>query len=284
MKVLVYEGNTVRLRERTGSVPDMLCLTDMWKAGGSPENKDPPQWRRLDFVEGFTQAVRMANMGVAHVWQSQPGNQGGTWAHWQIGFAYAKYLSHEFHMWCNEVVRDHINRGSAAIPNDAILKSIRELANEFNDKHSDSIELSKKILDVLDTRLPVHKHEFSPRWKWQARQVVLHDFGGKDPLGSDVLIVTAASEPNENWAIDHWYARNRTGRFDGVPTTREHNERLKNSQYRARRETEARYFWRKLEERFPDPLEWGERPKPKPPMLPRIRVQRGRDDRTGDLF
>ena len=29
-------------------------------------------------------------------------------AHWQIGIAYAKYLSPEFHVWCNTVVRDRM--------------------------------------------------------------------------------------------------------------------------------------------------------------------------------
>jgi hypothetical protein len=29
-------------------------------------------------------------------------------AHWQIALAYAKYQSPEFHMWCNEVVRAHM--------------------------------------------------------------------------------------------------------------------------------------------------------------------------------
>ncbi len=36
------------------------------------------------------------------------GPETATWAHWQIGLAYAKYLSPAFHAWCNEVVRGHM--------------------------------------------------------------------------------------------------------------------------------------------------------------------------------
>ena len=33
------------------------------------------------------------------------GRRGGTWAHWQLALSYARYLSPEFHLWCNTVVR-----------------------------------------------------------------------------------------------------------------------------------------------------------------------------------
>lgn len=42
-------------------------------------------------------------------------SRGETFAHWQIGLAYAKYLSPEFHMWCNQVVRERMEGKSVAI-------------------------------------------------------------------------------------------------------------------------------------------------------------------------
>jgi hypothetical protein len=33
------------------------------------------------------------------------GRFGGTFAHWQIALAYAKYLSPEFHIHCNNIIR-----------------------------------------------------------------------------------------------------------------------------------------------------------------------------------
>ena len=37
------------------------------------------------------------------------GKGGAALAHWQVGMAYAKYLNHDFHMWCNEVVSLSLN-------------------------------------------------------------------------------------------------------------------------------------------------------------------------------
>ena len=34
---------------------------------------------------------------------------GGTLAHWQIGLAYAQYLSPELHMICNQIVKDFVD-------------------------------------------------------------------------------------------------------------------------------------------------------------------------------
>ena len=36
------------------------------------------------------------------------GRGGGTWAHWQLGLAYTKYLSPEFHIWCNEAIKEYV--------------------------------------------------------------------------------------------------------------------------------------------------------------------------------
>ena len=106
---LVYQGVTIRDRG------EMLSLTDMWKAAGSPEGKRPNDWAALPQSQGFMEAVAASsNTGKSGIWISKRGNNGGTFAHWQIGLAYAKYLAHEFHMWCNEVVRAHMESGAAA--------------------------------------------------------------------------------------------------------------------------------------------------------------------------
>nr|WP_274704718.1 KilA-N domain-containing protein [Aquabacter cavernae] len=46
------------------------------------------------------------NLTVGQVMTTKRGKGGGTYAHWQIGLAYAKYLSPEFHMWRNTAVRE----------------------------------------------------------------------------------------------------------------------------------------------------------------------------------
>jgi hypothetical protein len=99
--VLVYNGTPIHDRG------EMLCLTDMWRAAGSDPSKQPSRWRKLpgsgEFIDHIAAAGRFS---PSELFQVSLG--AATWAHWQIAFAYAKYLSPEFHAWCNEVVRAHM--------------------------------------------------------------------------------------------------------------------------------------------------------------------------------
>lgn len=106
--ILSYNGEIIRDRD------EMLSLTDMWKAAGSTDNKTPAQWSRTPKAAIFIEAVAL-NVGKSHnalFRKVRGGSSPGTWAHWQIALAYAKYLSPEFHMWCNEVVRERPLHGS----------------------------------------------------------------------------------------------------------------------------------------------------------------------------
>lgn len=102
---LTYQGVAIRHRG------EMLNLTDMWTAAGSNPAKRPADWARKEGADFIRHVSDMLNMPVGHI-QTQRGgsgaNRGSTFAHWQIGLAYAKYLSPEFHMWCNTVVRDRM--------------------------------------------------------------------------------------------------------------------------------------------------------------------------------
>lgn len=87
---------------------EMLSLTDMWKAAGAPDGHAPSDWLDLvttkEFIGCVEASLNAGNPGII----AKRGKGGGTFAHWQIGLAYAPYLSPEFHMWCNEVVRERM--------------------------------------------------------------------------------------------------------------------------------------------------------------------------------
>ena len=86
-----------------------ICLTDLWKASGSKENREPRQWRRKEGKEFIQALTEVLNVPEKHVIKSKSGKYGGgTWAHWQIALAYAKYLSPELHIWCNQVVKERL--------------------------------------------------------------------------------------------------------------------------------------------------------------------------------
>lgn len=114
-KGLVYNGTLIRDKG------EMLSLTDMWKAAGEAEGKRPANWARKE-GKAFIEAVSLShNVPVGHIIKAGRGRNGATYAHWQIGLAYAKYLSPEFHMWCNEVVRAHMEGGKiSGIPADTL--------------------------------------------------------------------------------------------------------------------------------------------------------------------
>lgn len=106
---LSYNGSLIHSRE------EMLSLTDMWKAAGAQESKDPKYWRRQDAAAAFTEALALAeNVSVDHLFRIGRGRGASTFAHWQVALAYAKYLSPEFHMWCNTVVRERMEGKSVS--------------------------------------------------------------------------------------------------------------------------------------------------------------------------
>lgn len=90
----------------------MLNLTDMWRAAGSDPSKRPVEWLRQSASKELAEHVK-SMVGIAHheiIQTDRGGSDPGTWAHWHLGLSYARYLSPEFEVWCNEVVRAHMER------------------------------------------------------------------------------------------------------------------------------------------------------------------------------
>lgn len=117
---LVYNGEVIRDRG------EMLSLTDMWKAAGGDLSKRPAKWLELPTSRRFIEHVAMVqNVRETDLFRISKGRGGATFAHWQVGIAYAKYLSDDFHMWCNQVVRERMEGRSVPAPG-----IVRELDSE----------------------------------------------------------------------------------------------------------------------------------------------------------
>lgn len=87
---------------------EMINLTHLWKASGSNRYANPYEWSRKEgrqFIEALNQ---MLNTPENRIIKTTRGKNGGTWAHWQIALAYAKYLSPELHIWTNQIVRERL--------------------------------------------------------------------------------------------------------------------------------------------------------------------------------
>ena len=116
----------------------MLNLTDMWRAAGADPSKRPANWARHDATVEFVEHLR-GNVFPEHIEPFQTDRGGadpGTWAHWQIGLAYAKYLSPD---------RGAAARLSAAFPTMGV---------EFEHDDAAAVALAMTGLDVAATFPP----------------------------------------------------------------------------------------------------------------------------------
>jgi OsmC subfamily peroxiredoxin len=75
---------------------------------GGADRRGPRRLLHTEQAKGFIDALaRSLNLAKNEVWKSKRGKHlAGTWAHWQVALAYAKYLSHEFHHFVNEAFRE----------------------------------------------------------------------------------------------------------------------------------------------------------------------------------
>lgn len=96
----VTAGNfpVVRDREIRRTDDDRICLNDLWRAAGSPANKEPSDWRGLPSTKGLiltlTQSPEKFGGNPNTVWIGGKGGRGGgTFADPRLALDYAEYLS-----------------------------------------------------------------------------------------------------------------------------------------------------------------------------------------------
>ncbi len=118
MNIQLFDNATVRV-----DAENLVCITDIYKIAverGMAEGKLEPKFyfrksnprksgtsgnisesggEGLQFVEYLAENLKVS---ATHIYKTTRGKSGGTFAHWQIALAYAKYLSHELHMRVNE--------------------------------------------------------------------------------------------------------------------------------------------------------------------------------------
>jgi hypothetical protein len=124
-----------------------VSLTDLWKASGSIENKDPRQWQRKSGEEFVVDLAESLNVPVEHIIKSKRGKSGGTWAHWQIGLAYAQYLSTSLHRFVNQCFMDYV-----AEANNPSLKMERAI-DGYRRKGKDDAWIDARFKSKLTTRM-----------------------------------------------------------------------------------------------------------------------------------
>ncbi|NUP08406.1 MAG: KilA-N domain-containing protein [Polyangiaceae bacterium] len=167
--LMIFRDTKIRMRGSAGA--EQMCLTDMWRANGSDPSKQPSNWaasaQASDLIEFLSENSNPRNSGD---WiTAERGASGGTWAHWQLAFAYAKYLSPAFHTWVNQAAREKMARGSAPVAPVAagdlpswargLLEGMGQgvmAAKATAEAASTRVEEVAK--DVTDTKLAVRQH------------------------------------------------------------------------------------------------------------------------------
>ncbi|MBF0306744.1 MAG: KilA-N domain-containing protein [Alphaproteobacteria bacterium] len=206
---LVYKGLVIRDRDQ------MLCLTDMWKAAGSPVNREPYNWVRFDGAPFIQFVASNQNLSDTQVLQAERGRNGGTWAHWQVGMAYAQYLSPDFHAWCNSVVRQHME-GRLAPPGAFVTHTeFRQFAGQVFDAVSEVQGQVTALQAEARSRFDLIGEQLSqatrPRKEISAKvkgtiAVVTAQLGGYCPCCSRHKIVDDNGRKVAEAEYDHFYS------------------------------------------------------------------------------
>lgn len=89
---------------------DLVSLTDLYQAadsqGYAAGKQSPSEWARRSgeqFIDFVASNLDTAKCRIYKSSKARADRGGGTYAHWQIALAYAKYLSPELHMQVNQV-------------------------------------------------------------------------------------------------------------------------------------------------------------------------------------
>jgi len=83
----------------------MVSLNKIFEISGSPKNQDPSHWVKLTTTKAL---INSMNTGKSHIQKIKYGENGGTWAHWQLALSYAQYLSPELHLAVNQVFKERL--------------------------------------------------------------------------------------------------------------------------------------------------------------------------------
>ena len=204
---------------------DYICLTDMWKAAGSIPNREPYNWVRKEGSEFVAHVQQDTNLPAEQVLYAERGRGGGTWAHWQVGIAYAQYLSPEFHTWCNQVVRTHMEgRGQQvaglsardiavvdAVAQRIVAPIVERMDANFLRTWQQQSDLDNRVtrieehLGYISARIPQRRREITAK----TREEIAFDalsLGGRCPCCNMVDVVSADASVINNAEFDHYYS------------------------------------------------------------------------------
>ena len=218
---LSYQGTPIR---RRGT---MLNLTDMWQAADRPANRRPSDWLLLEETRRFRAHAGThwtepdepvaANAGHTGIWHLDTdgfiatvrGHQGGTWGHWQLALAYARYLAPAFHLWCNTVVRaamERLDEPSAS----SLERLAHQIAQQLRQLHDRLDVLDRHAADLMLLQLSAQDLLLGQRNKFSGetkaiivKATAAEPFLGRCPCCGITPVLTLERQPAPGAEFDH---------------------------------------------------------------------------------
>jgi frataxin-like iron-binding protein CyaY len=136
--------------------------------------KKPDNWLRNKDVKDYINAIetRFSNLRNELVVVKQGGNskEQGTWIHKKLIIAFARWLSPEFAVWCDEVIEEILQTGSYS------LKKEEKVQFDFEEIQK-VVKIGIEFLNEFDNLDPVKQIKLDNFVKQKSDESLLEDFG-----------------------------------------------------------------------------------------------------------
>lgn len=168
-KTFIYEGSpvTFQIGEAT-----MVNATEMAK----PFGKQPIFWLNNQYTKGFLEEMsKLRNLSLTDLVRvTKGGNAPGTWFHEDVALEFARWLSPQFAIWCNDRIKELMKYGVTATPQtiDSVLadpdNAIRLLTALKEERKA--LKAANKQIAVLEDQKKVYHSENQRLLKLKDRQ------------------------------------------------------------------------------------------------------------------
>jgi len=201
--VQAFEFNGMVVR-RDG---ELMCLTDLWRAAGSPERNRPADWLRFRgrvFVEHAQTVMGHHDLDVS------TGRAGSTWANKHVALAYATDLNPALRLHVQEVFFAYTDgRLTADNPEtEAVLDATQAAAVRAAPELMGLIAqmpatITAAIVAELTRNGTLKRRDLTADTKRQHMETVARFFGGMCPCCRDVAVMQG-NERLPGSHFDHW--------------------------------------------------------------------------------
>ena len=140
-----FQGNQITFK---GGETVMVNATEMAK----PFGKVPKDWLRLqqaqDFIASLSAVRQICPTGLIKQQQGGIPSEQGTWMHEDVAMEFARWLSPEFGIWCNDIIKELLLNGRV---------EMAQLSHTFIRKTTRLLESAENRIDSLQRKVQEQK-------------------------------------------------------------------------------------------------------------------------------